>query len=87
MSTVSDELASVTIALPVRQVEALHELAGRQHLSMDALIQRSIEQMLADSDDDDDPLRLLIGMVTEGPTDLSKRHGEHFAEKIHWREP
>jgi hypothetical protein len=87
MSTISDESASITITLPVMQVKTLRETADRQHISVDELVRRSLDQALAASepDENDDSLWQLIGLAKDGPTDLSARHDEHFAEKIQRR--
>ena len=87
MSTVSDESASITIALPVMQVKTMREAANRQRISVDELVRRSLNQTLAVSEtaENDDSLWQLIGLAADGPTDLSARHDEHFAEKIQRR--
>lgn len=82
MSAITTELETITVTLKRTQVEALRALADDHAVSIDELIANGSNLILM-TIEEDEPLFRLIGMVKDGPTDLSERHDEHFAEKIH----
>ena len=90
MSTTANELETITVTLRKQQVQSLRALAEERATSLDALVQDGVDHVLTECEtlaelDEDEPLLRLIGMATEGPTDLSSRHDEHFGEQVHWR--
>lgn len=57
------------------QYERLRALARRRGVSVSSLVRDGVDKVI-----ENDPLLDIIGLVEDGPSDLSERHDDYLAE-------
>jgi hypothetical protein len=72
----------VQISFKPEQLVRLRALADRREVSIAELVRQGVDLLLEDLPVEDDPLLDIIGLVDEGPEDLSERHDAYLAETI-----
>jgi len=69
----------IQIYLEPVQDKALRALAGREGISLAALIRRTIDHYLAELPVDEDPALQVIGLGRSGREDMASKHDDYLA--------
>jgi len=69
----------IQIYLEPVQDKALRALAGREGISLAALIRRTIDHYLAELPVDKDPALQVIGLGRSGREDMASKHDDYLA--------
>jgi len=69
----------IQIYLEPVQDKALRALAGREGISLAALIRRTIDHYLAELPVDEDPALQVIGLGRSGREDMALKHDDYLA--------
>ena len=69
----------IQIYLEPVQDKALRALAGREGISLAALIRRTIDHYLADLPVEEDPALQVIGLGRSGREDMASKHDDYLA--------
>ena len=69
----------IQIYLEPVQDKALRVLAGREGISLAALIRRTIDHYLAELPVEEDPALQVIGLGRSGREDMASKHDEYLA--------
>jgi Ribbon-helix-helix protein, copG family len=72
----------IQVYLRPDQLDKVRALARRRHLSIAEIIRQGVDRVLGDVPPEEDPLWELVGMVTEGPSDLSEKHDEYLTKWV-----
>jgi hypothetical protein len=72
----------IQIYLQPEQLSRLRAIADRRNVSIAELVRQGVDRLLDDLPIEDDPLLDIIGLVDDGPNDLSERHDTYLAETI-----
>jgi hypothetical protein len=72
----------IQIYLRPEQLSRLRAIADRRNVSIAELVRQGVDRLLDDLPIEDDPLLDIIGLVDDGPNDLSERHDTYLAEII-----
>jgi hypothetical protein len=72
----------IQIYLQPEQLSRLRAIADRRNVSIAELVRQGVDRLLDDLPIEDDPLLDIIGLVDDGPKDLSERHDSYLAEMI-----
>jgi hypothetical protein len=72
----------IQIYLRPEQLSRLRAIADRRNVSIAELVRQGVDRLLDDLPIEDDPLLDIIGLVDDGPKDLSERHDSYLAEMI-----
>ena len=88
MATLAKE--PIQVYLPIEQIDALQALAQERGVTLDALIEQSVDALLANTPDTElpsaevsserDPLWDIIGIGASGVTDLAENHDKYLRE-------
>ena len=79
-----DSLAKrpIQVHLRTQQLEELRYQAHRRNVTIAELVRQGVDRILTEVRVDEDPLGDIIGMVKDGPSDVSERHDDYLAGMI-----
>ena len=64
------------------QVETARAVASRRGVSFAELVRQALDDFLAETPVEEDPLWNIIGIANAGPRDLAANHDKYLAEAI-----